>query len=163
MKLTGERLMQVTDMTLSNKLLLSVGSDKLPASVFYLPNFYCPGNVCGRLLLYMLTSKCAFPSLPSKAGAAALRGAVAHPWWWDSIFGSFLWLVWLATQNHSTLVTETTVVPFLPVNPEYSSTRNQASGWVCRVTGSDLLRIADILVFFFPKTGISNFFDWFKC
>lgn len=34
--------------------------------------------------------------------------------------------VWLATQNHSTLVTETTVVPFLPVNPEYSSTRNQA-------------------------------------
>ncbi|TKS78725.1 ARF GTPase-activating protein GIT2 [Collichthys lucidus] len=35
--------------------------------------------------------------------------------------------VWLATQNHSTLVTETTVVPFLPVNPEYSSTRNQAS------------------------------------
>lgn len=36
-------------------------------------------------------------------------------------------VVWLATQNHSTLVTETTVVPFLPVNPEYSSTRNQAS------------------------------------
>ncbi|KAA8592260.1 hypothetical protein FQN60_017715 [Etheostoma spectabile] len=35
--------------------------------------------------------------------------------------------VWLTTQNHSTLVTETTVVPFLPVNPEYSSTRNQAS------------------------------------
>lgn len=34
--------------------------------------------------------------------------------------------VWLATQNHSTLVTDTTVVPFLPVNPEYSSTRNQA-------------------------------------
>lgn len=37
-----------------------------------------------------------------------------------------LFVVWLATQNHSTLVTETTVVPFLPVNPEYSSTRNQA-------------------------------------
>ncbi|MEQ2249316.1 glycerophosphoinositol permease, partial [Ilyodon furcidens] len=35
--------------------------------------------------------------------------------------------VLLATQNHSTLVTDTTVVPFLPVNPEYSSTRNQAS------------------------------------
>ncbi|KAJ0013121.1 hypothetical protein NQD34_017455 [Periophthalmus magnuspinnatus] len=35
--------------------------------------------------------------------------------------------VWLATQNHSTLVTDTTVVPFLPVNPEYSSTRNQAT------------------------------------
>ncbi len=38
-----------------------------------------------------------------------------------------LFAVWLATQNHSALVTETTVVPFLPVNPEYSSTRNQAS------------------------------------
>lgn len=38
-----------------------------------------------------------------------------------------LFVVWLATQNHSTLVTETTVVPFLPVNPEYSSTRNQVS------------------------------------
>lgn len=38
-----------------------------------------------------------------------------------------LFSVWLATQNHSTLVTDTTVVPFLPVNPEYSSTRNQAS------------------------------------
>lgn len=41
--------------------------------------------------------------------------------------------VWLATQNHSTLVTDTTVVPFLPVNPEYSSTRNQASDFT-RVT-----------------------------
>lgn len=39
---------------------------------------------------------------------------------------SLLFVVWLATQNHSTLVTETTVVPFLPVNPTYSSTRNQA-------------------------------------
>lgn len=33
--------------------------------------------------------------------------------------------VWLATQNHSTLVTERSAVPFLPVNPEYSATRNQ--------------------------------------
>lgn len=40
---------------------------------------------------------------------------------------SWIVSVWLATQNHSTLVTDTTVVPFLPVNPEYSSTRNQAS------------------------------------
>lgn len=36
--------------------------------------------------------------------------------------------VWLATQNHSTLVTERSAVPFLPVNPEYSATRNQVSG-----------------------------------
>lgn len=40
-------------------------------------------------------------------------------------------LVWLTTQNHSTLVTDTTVVPFLPVNPEYSSTRNQVSVLPC--------------------------------
>lgn len=36
--------------------------------------------------------------------------------------------VWLATQNHSTLVTERSAVPFLPVNPEYSATRNQVRG-----------------------------------
>lgn len=33
--------------------------------------------------------------------------------------------VWLATQNHSALVRDTTTVPFLPVNPSFSSTRNQ--------------------------------------
>lgn len=33
--------------------------------------------------------------------------------------------MWLTTQNHSTLVTERSAVPFLPVNPEYSATRNQ--------------------------------------
>lgn len=33
--------------------------------------------------------------------------------------------VWLATQNHSALVSDTTTVPFLPVNPSFSSTRNQ--------------------------------------
>uniref|UniRef100_UPI00398F21FF ARF GTPase-activating protein GIT1 isoform X8 n=1 Tax=Pristiophorus japonicus TaxID=55135 RepID=UPI00398F21FF len=37
--------------------------------------------------------------------------------------------VWLATQNHSTLVTERSAVPFLPVNPEYSATRNQFVCW----------------------------------
>jgi hypothetical protein len=34
-------------------------------------------------------------------------------------------LVWLATQNHSDFVSDRTAVPFLPVNPSYSSTRNQ--------------------------------------
>lgn len=38
--------------------------------------------------------------------------------------------MWLATQNHSTLVTERSAVPFLPVNPEYSATRNQVGGSV---------------------------------
>ena len=34
-------------------------------------------------------------------------------------------LVWLATQNQSALLSDTTTVPFLPVNPSFSSTRNQ--------------------------------------
>lgn len=38
---------------------------------------------------------------------------------------SVMLTVWLTTQNHSTLVTERSAVPFLPVNPEYSATRNQ--------------------------------------
>lgn len=44
------------------------------------------------------------------------------------IFGFVLFFpVWLTTQNHSTLVTERSAVPFLPVNPEYSATRNQVT------------------------------------
>ncbi|KXJ27899.1 ARF GTPase-activating protein GIT2 [Exaiptasia diaphana] len=33
--------------------------------------------------------------------------------------------IWLANQNHSALVNDTTTVPFLPVNPAFTSTRNQ--------------------------------------
>ncbi|XP_022256874.1 ARF GTPase-activating protein GIT2-like isoform X4 [Limulus polyphemus] len=33
--------------------------------------------------------------------------------------------IWLSTQNHSALVTDRQIVRFLPVNPEFSSTRNQ--------------------------------------
>ena len=33
----------------------------------------------------------------------------------------------MATQNHSALVKDPTTVPFLPVNPSFSSTRNQVS------------------------------------
>jgi len=36
-----------------------------------------------------------------------------------------MFLVWLANQNHSALVNDTTTVPFLPVNPAFTSTRNQ--------------------------------------
>lgn len=44
------------------------------------------------------------------------------------LYVSVLFLsVWLTTQNHSTLVTERSAVPFLPVNPEYSATRNQVT------------------------------------
>lgn len=60
-----------------------------------------------------------------------------------------LFSVWLATQNHSTLVTDTTVVPFLPVNPEYSSTRNQASaGTLCPhvITSLLCMRLVDLVI-----------------
>ncbi|XP_016409395.1 ARF GTPase-activating protein GIT2 isoform X2 [Sinocyclocheilus rhinocerous] len=54
--------------------------------------------------------------------------------------------VWLATQNHSTLATETTVVPFLPVNPEYSSTRNQGRQKLARFNAHEFATLViDIL------------------
>uniref|UniRef100_A0A8C5DJJ4 ARF GTPase-activating protein GIT2-like n=1 Tax=Gouania willdenowi TaxID=441366 RepID=A0A8C5DJJ4_GOUWI len=54
--------------------------------------------------------------------------------------------VWLATQNHSALVTETTVVPFLPVNPEYSSTRNQGRQKLARFSAHEFATLViDIL------------------
>ncbi|XP_026117215.1 ARF GTPase-activating protein GIT2a isoform X2 [Carassius auratus] len=52
--------------------------------------------------------------------------------------------VWLATQNHSNL--ETTVVPFLPVNPEYSSTRNQGRQKLARFNAHEFATLViDIL------------------
>ncbi|XP_047238679.1 ARF GTPase-activating protein GIT2a isoform X8 [Girardinichthys multiradiatus] len=54
--------------------------------------------------------------------------------------------VWLATQNHSTLVTETILVPFLPVNPEYSSTRNQGRQKLARFNAHEFATLViDIL------------------
>uniref|UniRef100_A0A4W5LNW4 G protein-coupled receptor kinase interacting ArfGAP 2b n=2 Tax=Hucho hucho TaxID=62062 RepID=A0A4W5LNW4_9TELE len=54
--------------------------------------------------------------------------------------------VWLVTQNHSTLVTDTTVVPFLPVNPEYSSTRNQGRQKLARFNAHEFATLViDIL------------------
>lgn len=54
--------------------------------------------------------------------------------------------VWLTTQNHSTLVTETTVIPFLPVNPEFSSTRNQGRQKLARFNAHEFATLViDIL------------------
>ncbi|XP_029025250.1 ARF GTPase-activating protein GIT2-like isoform X1 [Betta splendens] len=54
--------------------------------------------------------------------------------------------VCLTTQNHSTLVTDTTVVPFLPVNPEYSSTRNQGRQKLARFSAHEFATLViDIL------------------
>uniref|UniRef100_A0AAQ4PP39 GIT ArfGAP 1 n=1 Tax=Gasterosteus aculeatus aculeatus TaxID=481459 RepID=A0AAQ4PP39_GASAC len=54
--------------------------------------------------------------------------------------------VWLTTQNHSTLVTERSAVPFLPVNPEYSATRNQGRQKLARFNAREFdTLIIDIL------------------
>ncbi|XP_074869617.1 ARF GTPase-activating protein GIT1 isoform X1 [Carettochelys insculpta] len=54
--------------------------------------------------------------------------------------------VWLTTQNHSTLVTERSAVPFLPVNPEYSATRNQGRQKLARFNAREFATlIIDVL------------------
>uniref|UniRef100_A0A8C9N1A8 GIT ArfGAP 1 n=1 Tax=Serinus canaria TaxID=9135 RepID=A0A8C9N1A8_SERCA len=54
--------------------------------------------------------------------------------------------VWLTTQNHSTLVTERSAVPFLPVNPEYSATRNQGRQKLARFNAREFATLLiDIL------------------
>uniref|UniRef100_A0A1A8C8N4 G protein-coupled receptor kinase interacting ArfGAP 1 n=3 Tax=Nothobranchius TaxID=28779 RepID=A0A1A8C8N4_NOTKA len=54
--------------------------------------------------------------------------------------------VWLTTQNHSMLVTERSAVPFLPVNPEYSATRNQGRQKLARFNAREFATlIIDIL------------------
>uniref|UniRef100_UPI00358EAD2B ARF GTPase-activating protein GIT1-like n=1 Tax=Myxine glutinosa TaxID=7769 RepID=UPI00358EAD2B len=54
--------------------------------------------------------------------------------------------VWLTTQNHSKLVSDRTAVPFLPVNPEYSSTRNQGRQKLARFNAREFATLViDIL------------------
>uniref|UniRef100_A0A8C4Q948 GIT ArfGAP 1 n=1 Tax=Eptatretus burgeri TaxID=7764 RepID=A0A8C4Q948_EPTBU len=54
--------------------------------------------------------------------------------------------VWLATQSHSTLVSERPVVPFLPLNPDYSSPRNQGRQKLARFNPREFATlIVDIL------------------
>uniref|UniRef100_A0A8C7CET3 GIT ArfGAP 2 n=1 Tax=Oncorhynchus kisutch TaxID=8019 RepID=A0A8C7CET3_ONCKI len=61
-------------------------------------------------------------------------------------YGPFRHTMWLVTQNHSTLVTDTTLVPFLPVNPEYSSTRNQGRQKLARFNAHEFATLViDIL------------------
>eukprot|EP00794_Sanderia_malayensis_P014121 gene14121-15597_t len=54
--------------------------------------------------------------------------------------------VWLATQHHRKLVADHTTVPFLPVNPAFTSTRNQGRQKLARFTGPEFTTlIVDIL------------------
>ncbi|XP_023239790.1 ARF GTPase-activating protein GIT2-like isoform X1 [Centruroides sculpturatus] len=54
--------------------------------------------------------------------------------------------IWLSTQNQSALVTDRQTVPFLPVNPEFSSTRNQGRQKLARFNAREFATlIIDIL------------------
>jgi len=54
--------------------------------------------------------------------------------------------VWLATQHHRTLVSDHTAVPFLPVNPSFTSTRNQGRQKLARFNAIEFATlIVDIL------------------
>jgi len=54
--------------------------------------------------------------------------------------------VWLATQHHRKLVSDHTTVPFLPVNPAFTATRNQGRQKLARFTGPEFTTlIIDIL------------------
>ncbi|XP_064620292.1 ARF GTPase-activating protein GIT1-like isoform X3 [Lineus longissimus] len=54
--------------------------------------------------------------------------------------------IWLSTQNHSTLVMDRQSIPFLPVNPELSSTRNQGRQKLARFNAREFTTLViDIL------------------
>ncbi|XP_074643514.1 ARF GTPase-activating protein GIT2-like isoform X2 [Tubulanus polymorphus] len=54
--------------------------------------------------------------------------------------------IWLSTQNHSTLVMDRQSIPFLPVNPELSSTRNQGRQKLARFNAREFATLViDIL------------------
>lgn len=54
--------------------------------------------------------------------------------------------VWLATQHHRKLVSDHTAVPFLPVNPRFSSTRNQGRQKLARFNAIEFATlIVDLL------------------
>jgi len=54
--------------------------------------------------------------------------------------------VWLATQHHRKLVSDHTAVPFLPVNPSFSATRNQGRQKLARFNALEFATlIVDIL------------------
>ncbi|NXM14076.1 GIT1 protein, partial [Ploceus nigricollis] len=83
--------------------------------------------------------------LPALGPAACLSGGV-RPLCPPGSDTRCLPAVWLTTQNHSTLVTERSAVPFLPVNPEYSATRNQGRQKLARFNAREFATLLiDIL------------------
>lgn len=49
--------------------------------------------------------------------------------------------IWLACQTHGTMVVDRCTVPFLPVNPEYSSTRNQGRQKLARFNNREFMTL----------------------
>ena len=71
--------------------------------------------------------------------------------------------VWLSTHDHTSIVSDRQAVPFLPVNPEFSATRNQVCIYVMLlfpyiIFSSRLFQIDDILRYKWPIHGIRSCF-----
>uniref|UniRef100_A0A8C3VEZ3 GIT ArfGAP 2 n=1 Tax=Catharus ustulatus TaxID=91951 RepID=A0A8C3VEZ3_CATUS len=118
--------------------------------------FYLCGRKPGEHNTYVMITSCFHSSLDvselAKAAKKKLQSLSNHLFEelamdvYDEVDRRETDAVWLATQNHSTLVTETTVVPFLPVNPEYSSTRNQGRQKLARFNAHEFATLViDIL------------------
>uniref|UniRef100_A0AAY4BKB4 Arf-GAP domain-containing protein n=1 Tax=Denticeps clupeoides TaxID=299321 RepID=A0AAY4BKB4_9TELE len=116
--------------------------------------FYLCGRKPGELKLHFLSALSSSQDLSELAKAAKkkLQSLSNHQFEelamdvYDEVDRRETDAVWLATQNHSTLVTDTTVVPFLPVNPEYSSTRNQGRQKLARFNAHEFATLViDIL------------------
>lgn len=94
MKLTGERLMQVTyHVAFSNKFLVSVGGDKLPTSVFYLPSFYCPDNAYVDISFCV----CWLRSVLARVSPVTREPRPSEEQWLTMVMRFYLWLFPLAS------------------------------------------------------------------
>uniref|UniRef100_A0AAY4BBW8 G protein-coupled receptor kinase interacting ArfGAP 2a n=1 Tax=Denticeps clupeoides TaxID=299321 RepID=A0AAY4BBW8_9TELE len=114
--------------------------------------FYLCGRKAGEHIIYTYRALSQDLSELAKAAKKKLQSLSNHLFEelamdvYDEVDRRETDAVWLATQNHSTLVTETTVVPFLPVNPEYSSTRNQGRQKLARFNAHEFATLViDIL------------------
>uniref|UniRef100_A0A4W5LNX0 G protein-coupled receptor kinase interacting ArfGAP 2b n=1 Tax=Hucho hucho TaxID=62062 RepID=A0A4W5LNX0_9TELE len=115
--------------------------------------FYLCGRRPGKSGEDALTGRCSLDlSEFAKAAKKKLKSLTNHQFEelamdvYDEVDRRETDAVWLVTQNHSTLVTDTTVVPFLPVNPEYSSTRNQGRQKLARFNAHEFATLViDIL------------------
>jgi hypothetical protein len=98
-------------------------------------------NMCHRVLLKSLCEVIWHLAVWART---FIYGYRCHLWYWLNIF---YFPVWLSTLKSSTvLAPESGTVPFLPVNPEFSATRNQGRQKLARFNAREFATlIIDIL------------------